>query len=78
MGFLNAFQLTGDKKYYQAMLKVWHYINDNLIDAENGEWFYKRTEDGQVDYNEFKVSEWKGPYHNSRSCLEVARRLSTL
>ncbi|MGD9159289.1 MAG: AGE family epimerase/isomerase [Desulfobacteraceae bacterium] len=76
VGFLNAWQLTGDKKFYRAMLGAWNYISGSLIDNEHGEWFYKRNEDGQVDNNEFKISEWKGPYHNTRACLEVVRRLS--
>jgi hypothetical protein len=25
-----------------------------------------------------KVSEWKGPYHGSRACLETMRRLETI
>lgn len=74
VGFLNAYQLTGNKKFYQAMLGVWNYIRDNLIDRDHGEWFYKRREDGNIG-DELKVSEWKGPYHNTRACLEAVRRL---
>lgn len=78
VGFLNAYQLSGDFKFFQAMLRVWNFVRENLIDSRHGEWFYKRTEDGQVASNEFKISEWKGPYHNSRACLEIARRLDRL
>jgi mannobiose 2-epimerase len=78
VGFLNTYQLSGDLKFYRAMLGVWNFVRENLIDSRNGEWFYKSTENGQVASNEFKISEWKGPYHNSRACLEIARRLDRL
>jgi cellobiose epimerase len=78
VGFLNAYELTGDNKFYQAMMMVWGYIKNNLIDKENGEWFYKRLSNGKVDEMEPKISEWKGPYHNSRACLEIAGRLNRM
>lgn len=78
VGFFNAWQLTGNKRFYQALLGVWSYIENNLIDAEHGEWYYKINGDSKVDWGDFKISEWKGPYHNTRACLEVARRLDTL
>lgn len=78
VGFLNAYELTGDYRFYTAMKDVWQYIHVNLIDKENGEWFYKRLHDGKVDEMECKISEWKGPYHNSRACLEIAGRLNRL
>ena len=35
----------------------------------------RKGDHGSVDESEPKVSEWKGPYHNMRMCLEMARRL---
>jgi mannose/cellobiose epimerase-like protein (N-acyl-D-glucosamine 2-epimerase family) len=32
-------ELTGERKFYDAMLRVWGYIKNNLIDKENAEWF---------------------------------------
>lgn len=57
---------------------LFEIIEKNLIDKNNGEWFYKRDEDGSLVRDEFKISEWKGPYHNSRACLELVRRLDCL
>lgn len=76
VGFLNVYQLTEDIKYYDAMTNAWDYIRANLIDKENGEWFYKRDEDNLIAEDEYKISEWKGPYHNTRACLELVRRLA--
>jgi mannobiose 2-epimerase len=78
VGFLNAYQLSGDPKFYRAARGVWDYTHKNLIDTGNGEWFYKRIEDGRIAGDHFKISEWKGPYHNIRACLEIARRLDLL
>jgi mannobiose 2-epimerase len=75
IGFLNAFQLSGDKKYIKAMLRVWDYIENHLVDRVHGEWFWRITPEGGMDTTLPKVSEWKGPYHGSRMCLETLRRL---
>jgi len=76
VGFLNAFQLSGEPKYVIAAERVWDYVERNLIDRVHGEWFWRINEDGKPDAKLPKMSEWKGPYHVSRACLETMRRLS--
>ena len=75
MGFLNAFQLSGEPKYVIAAERVWDYVDRNLIDRVHGEWFWRINKDGKPDAKLPKMSEWKGPYHVSRACLETMRRL---
>lgn len=75
VGFLNAFQLGGDPKFLIAAERVCDYAERNLIDRTHGEWFWRINADGKPDVKLPKVSEWKGPYHVSRACLEVMRRL---
>ena len=75
IGFLNAFQLSGDSRYYTAACRVWSYLDRHLVDRRHGEWFWRINADGRPDPNLPKVSEWKGPYHGSRACLEILRRL---
>lgn len=75
VGFLNAYQLSGQPKYVVAAERVWDYVERNLIDREHGEWFWRINDGGQPDAKLPKVSEWKGPYHVSRACLETMRRL---
>jgi mannobiose 2-epimerase len=77
-GFLNAFQLSGDQKYFQASLRAYDFIEQKLMDCVHGEWFWRITPEGVVDPALPKVSEWKGPYHGSRMCLEILRRLRAL
>lgn len=75
VGFLNAFEISRDKKFLIAAQGVWNYIEKNLVDRVHGEWFWRINPDGKVDATLPKVSEWKGPYHGSRACLEVMRRV---
>jgi mannobiose 2-epimerase len=75
VGFLNVWQLTGDAHFYRKFLAVWNYTKKHIIDQEKGEWFWGRTAEGLVMPEEDKVGFWKCPYHNSRACIEVIRRL---
>jgi mannobiose 2-epimerase len=78
IGFLNAFQLSGDEKYLNASLRAWDFIENHLVDRVHGEWFWRITPEGCVDPTLPKVSEWKGPYHGSRACLETLHRLRAI
>jgi mannobiose 2-epimerase len=78
IGFLNAFQLSGDEKYLKASLRAWDFIENHLVDRVHGEWFWRITPQGRVDPALPKVSEWKGPYHGSRMCLETIHRLRAI
>ena len=74
VGFLSAFQLCGDEAFMTAAYKCWDFIENSIIDKEKGEWFWKVLPNNKPDLYEYKVSEWKGPYHNVRACLEVMQR----
>jgi len=78
VGFLNAYQLSGDAKFFAAARRVWDFIENRLVDRVHGEWFWRINVDGRPDLKLPKVSEWKGPYHGSRACLETLHRLRAL
>lgn len=78
VGFLNAFQLSRDERFLRAAVRVWDFIERRLVDRVHGEWFWRITPEDQVDADLPKVSEWKGPYHASRACLETLHRLRAL
>jgi len=78
VGFLNAFQLSHEAKYLEVACRVWGYIEQHLVDRVHGEWFWRINADGRPDPDLPKVSEWKGPYHGSRACLETLRRLKAI
>lgn len=77
VGFLNAWQISGDEKYFQLSLNSWQFIKQYILDKSKGEWFWGIKEDYSIMEGEDKVGLWKCPYHNSRACIEVARRMSS-
>ena len=78
VGFLNAYELSGDSSFLEAAKKAWNYIEKYFIDREHGEWFWRIDTTGRPDPAEPKLSQWKGPYHNVRACLEIIKRLTRL
>ena len=77
VGFLNAFQISGDRRYLKASLHTWNFIETHLVDHKNGEWFIGVSRDGKF-IPPTKVSFWKCPYHNGRACMELIDRLHAL
>ena len=78
VGFLNAYELSSDRSFLEAAQKAWSFIEEYFIDKKNGEWFWRIDRNGRPDPAEPKVSQWKGPYHNVRTCLETIRRLQQI
>jgi len=78
VGFLNAYELSGEQEFLEAAKKAWAYIERHFVDTEHGDWFWRIYPDGSFDPAEPKVSQWKGPYHNVRACLEIIKRLTRL
>jgi mannobiose 2-epimerase len=75
VGFFHAAQLTGEAHFYRKFQAAWDYTRQQIIDPVQGEWFWGRNADGTVMQGQDKVGFWKCPYHNSRACIEVIRRL---
>lgn len=78
VGFFNAYQLTGSDSFLEASLDVFSYIEKYIEDRMNGEWFWGVTRDGRNLTSTEKVSPWKCPYHNSRMCFEMIKRIDKL
>ncbi|MBQ1537560.1 MAG: AGE family epimerase/isomerase [Ruminococcus sp.] len=75
VGFVNAYQHSGDEKYLAAAKGIWEYIKQSVIDKrEGGEWYSEVTREGiPHDFKE-ETGPWKCPYHNGRMCLEMIKR----
>ncbi|TNF44375.1 MAG: N-acyl-D-glucosamine 2-epimerase, partial [Bacteroidetes bacterium] len=87
VAFMNGFELTSDKKYWEKLKLSWNFIDKHVIDHENGEWFTKvnrlgvpylfEPEDDPSPYyrNDWKIDPWKCPYHNGRAMMELIKRI---
>lgn len=74
LGFLNAWEITGDERYREAVRSQWKYIRDVLCDPRpDSEWYWSIREDG-TPIEKPIVEPWKCPYHNGRMCFEIIRR----
>ncbi|MEO6638287.1 MAG: AGE family epimerase/isomerase [Ginsengibacter sp.] len=75
VGFYNAWQITNDNSWLQRSFQSWQFIKDYILDKKNGEWFWGVKERYEV-MDEDKVGIWKCPYHNSRACIEIIKRIN--
>ena len=75
VGFINAYQHSGEKKFLESARSVWEYIKAEIIDKREGsEWYAEVSYDHKPhDWKEI-VGPWKCPYHNGRMCMEVINR----
>lgn len=76
VGWFNLYQYFGDEEALEKAVRCWEYIKKELIDWDNGEWFWSRHPDGSLNTVDDKAGFWKCPYHNSRMCLEILERSS--
>ena len=74
IGFFNAWQITGEESFLKKSLESWQFIKSHILDTKNGEWFWGVKENYEL-MNEDKVGIWKCPYHNSRACIELIKRI---
>ncbi len=75
VGFLNAWQLSGQPHFLRAAQRSWAFIDKFIIDHQHGEWFWLVSRAGIPSADKDKVGPWKCPYHNSRACFEVMERV---
>jgi mannobiose 2-epimerase len=64
-------------RYEQAFLKQWRFIEDHLIDPQNGGWYAETTREGVLLGDGAKASQWQGNYHTSRALMNVATMLQS-
>jgi cellobiose epimerase len=75
IGFFNAWQITREEKYLDLSIANWDFVKNKILDKKNGEWLWGIDEHGQPMRSEDKAGLWKCPYHNSRACIEIIKRL---
>lgn len=75
VGFFNAWQLTRDDKFLKYVMNNWRFILQYIVDKKNGEWFWGVNGDHTIIEGKDKIGFWKCPYHNTRACLEIIKRI---
>jgi mannobiose 2-epimerase len=75
VGFANVYHISKDEKYLKLVFGFWEFIQNHLIDNQNGEWFWGVFDD-YSKMDEDKIGFWKCPYHNARACIEIVNRLT--
>ena len=75
VGYYNAYQLSGEKTFLTKAVESWTFIKEKLVDKEYGEWNWATNKEGIALREKEKAGLWKCPYHNSRACLEIIRRI---
>ncbi|MDB5012284.1 MAG: bfce, partial [Daejeonella sp.] len=78
VGFFNAFELSADIDFLNKSYQSWEFVKNMMLDRLNGEWFWGILETGKTMPGEDKVGLWKCPYHNSRACIEIIKRIAVL
>ncbi len=73
VALLNAYQLTGDPKYWQSFDLEARFFMEHFVDHQYGEVYTALFHDGKVD--DTKVDPWKAPYHVTRAFLEIIGRM---
>ncbi|HHV84396.1 MAG TPA: N-acyl-D-glucosamine 2-epimerase [Petrimonas sp.] len=74
VGYMYAYENSGDIRYKEKASGVWKYIRDCIVDKENGEWYWSRLSDGSINRKDDKAGFWKCPYHNGRMCMKMMER----
>jgi len=74
VGFFNAWQISADKKFLARSHQTWEFIKQHIKDSKKGEWFWGVNEDYSPMQKD-KAGFWKCPYHNTRACLEIIKRI---
>lgn len=90
VGFMNAYELSGDNKHWKTVKLSWDFINKYVIDHKRGEWYTKvnrlgvpfltEPKDDPSPYyrNDWKIDPWKSPYHNGRAMMELIGRIDDI
>ena len=74
IGMINAWQLTQNEEFLEITEKNFEFVEKYIIDHKNGEWIWGINQDYTPILKD-KVGLWKCPYHNSRACIELIKRL---
>ena len=76
IGFYNAWEMTWDTSFEEAVEKIWEWVKKYQKNSEHGEWYWAVNDKGKPAKREVKGGNWKTCYHNARCCMELLKRQS--
>lgn len=74
-GFYLHYIHYGKEESLIKAYNCWNYIKNNLIDINQGEWYWSILKDGSPNMNNDKAGFWKCPYHNGRMCMTINNKI---
>jgi cellobiose epimerase len=69
IAFLNAYSISGNKKYLSYAIRLLEYIDNTFSDSIIGEWYDSVSREGKPYLDKPKAHFWKSMYHNVRYCI---------
>jgi mannobiose 2-epimerase len=76
VGFVNAWQMTGERGYLDAATGLWEYLKAQYRAGSGSEWTWYGADAGRPPVG--LAGQWKCPYHNGRAMIELDHRLKTV
>lgn len=64
-----------EQKYFEKFMMLWRYVDTNLIDHENGEWYQGGLDKEPEQKKALKGHIWKASYHQYRALSNCVKRL---
>lgn len=75
VGLMYAWKTADDISFLKISKEIWAFIDDQIVDKEHGEWFFRISDTGEPYLTENKIGPWKCPYHNCRALIEISQLL---
>lgn len=76
VGFLNAYQLSGNPEFFDRAVGMWAFIKQHVL-RDGCEWSWFSSLDAD-QISPYQAGHWKACYHNGRAMMECLDRLEKL
>jgi mannose/cellobiose epimerase-like protein (N-acyl-D-glucosamine 2-epimerase family) len=77
VGLLDCYLLLGERRYWDAFVKVFDFVWTKMINHEAGEWFALLDREGTVRWD-YLGHAWKNNYHTTRAMVQTLLRLEKI
>lgn len=77
VGFLDAFEVTGDEKYLDAFANIQDFVFEKFINWDLGEYLPLLNREGEILWD-YMSHNWKICYHTLRASALIVRKLEAI